>query len=582
MEPKVNAVLADASTALAIESVVRCNVRLCAEMPWTAVDLLVLPRGPEHLIMGAPITRSVYAVPAGDLPVFRYHMPGEKREPDGLEDPREPVLLGEVSDAASSLLDRLNGLDCARMNDDEALSLGREAATAGLIPTVCETAAGITRERLATLFRLLLESREAFGPVDNVPAKLPPAKFYLKPDAVPRRFQPRRFSKDDEEFVTDQLRKWEQLGIIVPCSGSPWASRLVVARRADGSRRLCVSYVYANSQCLDEPNALPRIQDVILGCAGGAFLSSYDLSSGYLQMLVDEESRDVLAFATSRGVFTFTRVPFGIKPAPALFHRAIADAIADIGSAHNYLDDVGLISKHWDEFVADTRRWLEQAIHLHLRIGAKKSKLLHERLSFLGRLITSSGYTVDPARLQGIRDLALPHDRRSLLSVLGLLKYFAPFVPDFHRLAAGLMDLTKAGRRFVWSDQLTADVEAIRARLLANPLFLSFPDPALVFYLATDASELGCGVLLLQASPGVSVDFGDPERPAQPLNVLAVLSHKWSDVQSRWTTTEREAFAVVWGLQKCASLIVGQMPVNILCDHANLLHWETSANAKLM
>ena len=53
--------------------------------------------------------------------------------------------------------------------------------------------------------------------------------------------------------------------------------------------------------------------------AGGQKFSKLDLSHAYQQILLDDDSQSFVTINTHLGLFQYTRVPFGIASAPALF-----------------------------------------------------------------------------------------------------------------------------------------------------------------------------------------------------------------------------------------------------------------------
>ena len=82
------------------------------------------------------------------------------------------------------------------------------------------------------------------------------------------------------------------------------------------------------------------------------------------------------------------------------------------------------------------------------------------------------------------------------------------------------------------------------------------------FVLHTDASGRAVGATLGQ------LDEMGMEQP------LAFASQKLSPTQAAWSTIEREAYAVIWALNKYRDLIFGTR-VTVYCDH-NPLHYIRS------
>ena len=79
--------------------------------------------------------------------------------------------------------------------------------------------------------------------------------------------------------------------IIEKPSISGWTSNSVLVRKKDNTLRFCVDYRRLN---VSQKDAYPlsRIDDYLDALNGASWFSTFDLRSGYLQELMDEESRD--------------------------------------------------------------------------------------------------------------------------------------------------------------------------------------------------------------------------------------------------------------------------------------------------
>ena len=146
----------------------------------------------------------------------------------------------------------------------------------------------------------------------------PHVSIRVKPDAVPKFCKVRPVPYAQREAVEEELARLERQGIIEPVQHSEWASPVVTVLKADGSIRLCGDYKRTlNPYCVVDQYPMPRIEDTFAQLAGCKKFTKIDLSQAYLQLTLNEESRKFTTVNTSRGLYQFRRMPFGVASASA-------------------------------------------------------------------------------------------------------------------------------------------------------------------------------------------------------------------------------------------------------------------------
>ena len=64
---------------------------------------------------------------------------------------------------------------------------------------------------------------------------------------------------------------------------------------------------------------LPNPNDLMASLTRGKHFTKLDLSSVYQQMLLDEESTKLVTINMHKGLYEYTRLPFGVAASPAIF-----------------------------------------------------------------------------------------------------------------------------------------------------------------------------------------------------------------------------------------------------------------------
>jgi hypothetical protein len=82
-------------------------------------------------------------------------------------------------------------------------------------------------------------------------------------------------------------------------------------------------------------------------------------------------------------------------------------------------------------------------------------------------------------------------------SILGVLGYQRPFIPNFANIAQPLVALTKKDQHFIWTPECMEALNTLIDTILDNPL-LHQPNLSCPFFLQVDASAFATGVILTQ------------------------------------------------------------------------------------
>ena len=135
-------------------------------------------------------------------------------------------------------------------------------------------------------------------------------------------------------------------GIIAP-SSSPWNSlNVVIPKKCDASGkkkwRIVVDFRKLNDVTFGDSFPIPVVSEILDALGKSKYFSTIDSASGFLQVPVKLEDEAKTAFSTRDGHFQYTRMPFGMKGAPATFQRLMTTILRGIQGIKClvYLDDV--------------------------------------------------------------------------------------------------------------------------------------------------------------------------------------------------------------------------------------------------
>ena len=82
---------------------------------------------------------------------------------------------------------------------------------------------------------------------------------------------------------------------------------------------------------------------------GSKYFSSLDLASAYLQLPLDDLSKEKTAFISTKGLFEYNVLPFGLSNAVSVFQRTFQAVLEGLSNTKIYLDNILCHSVEFDQ-----------------------------------------------------------------------------------------------------------------------------------------------------------------------------------------------------------------------------------------
>lgn len=162
----------------------------------------------------------------------------------------------------------------------------------------------------------------------------------------------------------------------------------------------------------------------------------FSLVEAYLQIKVATESRELLTINTHRGLFQYTKLPFGIKTASAIFQQITDTMISGLLTTIAYLTIVmGCSPKQLQERVITLLQCIQE---YGFNIRAEKCTIFVPSNKCLACIFGKNGHRPDPEKPRAITERPRSTDITRLRSFLGLISYFSSFLPSLHNVRAPL------------------------------------------------------------------------------------------------------------------------------------------------
>ena len=383
------------------------------------------------------------------------------------------------------------------------------------------------------------------------------AKLSVMPGAQPKFFKPRSVPFALKERVESELDRLERDGVLEKTNYSEWAAPVVTVPKPDGQIRLCGDYKVTVNPVLDvDQYPLPKPDDIFATLAGGQLFTTLDLSHAYNQLLMDEESRKFVTINTHKGLYQYTRLPFGIASAPAVFQRIMDTILQGIEGVACYIDDIIITGKTPEEHLERLEEVLQRLLRHGIHVKKSKCRFLQPSVIFLGYRIDAEGIHPTQEKLKAIVEAPAPKNVQELRSFLGLINYYGKFIPNAATILAPLNDLLRKDAKWNWAEECQKSFELAKQTLVSSDVLMHY-NPELSIRMAGDASAYGIGAVIAH------VLLDGTEHP------VVFASHTLMSSERNYAQVEKEALSLIFEVKHFHSYLYGRS-FTIVTDHNSL------------
>lgn len=361
-----------------------------------------------------------------------------------------------------------------------------------------------------------------------------------------------------KELVKKELVELEENGTISKVFSSRWACPTVNVLKSNNEIRICGDYSLTVNKVMDTVQyPLTSIEEVLGTVADAKVFSKIDCQKAFLQLPLDDKSKEYTTINTCDGLYQYNYLPFGIASSPALFQSYISKVLSGVSGVIIYQDDLLILTPTFSEHSVVLDDVLKRLMQAGIKLNINKCSFYTDSVTYLGHVFTSQGVYPSPDKLRAIIEAPEPTDVKQIQSFLGLCTFYNRFIHNFSTILSPIYDLLKKNVKFVWGEEQQVAFRIIKNSFQTSNI-LRLYDPSLETALESDASSYGIGSVLMQKHPEgwLPVQFA---------------SRTLSAAERNYSQIEREALSVIFGCEKFRQYLLGSKFL-IKNDHKPLLN----------
>jgi hypothetical protein len=372
-------------------------------------------------------------------------------------------------------------------------------------------------------------------------------------------------------------------GLIEDCTDA-YYSHPFLTPKSNGSWRLVLDFKPLNRATTSKYEwPIPNIKEMLnrVGESRPELFAVFDLTSGYYQAPIAEESRKYTAFKTRKGVYRWKRLPMGLTDAGSYFQHQLSTKVLN-GLIHHicelYLDDCMVFASNAAEYLKRLRQVFLRFREHGISLNPSKCYLGLTQVEYVGHTVNKNGLHFTRDKLDSVMNFPRPETMKHVKSFLGLANYFRDHIRNHSLRVQPLQDLVagytkqQARSKINWTPECNSAFADIRQAIDECPLLWFINDHSPV-YLKTDASDYGIGAYLYQ------VVTGDDSKAVE--HPIGFISKSLVSGYDKWDIPMKEGFAIFYALKKWEHLLRDRQ-FTIMTDHLNLTRLRTERSANKM
>ncbi|XP_071691283.1 uncharacterized protein [Rutidosis leptorrhynchoides] len=133
----------------------------------------------------------------------------------------------------------------------------------------------------------------------------------------------RNLASERDEAACKEVEELLQADIIREAKYPTWVANPVMVKKSDGGWRMCVDFTNINKAYPKDCYPLPEIAWKVESLIGYKYKCFLDAYKGYHQIQMAEEEEEKTSFFTSKGIYCYKKMPFGLKNAGATYQRLV-------------------------------------------------------------------------------------------------------------------------------------------------------------------------------------------------------------------------------------------------------------------
>ena len=191
-----------------------------------------------------------------------------------------------------------------------------------------------------------------------------------------------------------------------------------------------------------EPYHTRSVDEITAKLQGMTVFTIVDFKKGYWMVVLHPDSRKLTCMALPFGRFQWTHLPISTVVAQDIFQSKLDAIFIGMEGVTGIADDMIIAGKDEMEHDRNFLAFMEKGMGNNLTRNSEKIQLKQSQVSFYGHIWSKHHISPDPKKIQALKHMEFPPDKKTMRSFLGRINYLNRYCTLSTHLSAPLSTLT--------------------------------------------------------------------------------------------------------------------------------------------
>ena len=172
-----------------------------------------------------------------------------------------------------------------------------------------------------------------------------------------------------------------------------------------------------------KPYHTRSVDEITAKLQGITVFTIVDFKKGDWMVVLHPDSRKLTCMVLPFGRFQWTQLPMGTVVPQDIFQSKLDSIFIGIEGVTGIADDTVIAGRDEIEHDRNFLAFMEKYVENSLTLNSERLQFKQTQVSFYGHCWSKHGISPDPKKIQALKHMEFPPDKKTMRSFLGMINY---------------------------------------------------------------------------------------------------------------------------------------------------------------